>query len=236
MVLLLQYNIQSLTRNKHYLDHYINRFQTDFCLLSEIFNFSDDKENTSFPNYNILTKKRQNNSFGGVAILVRKSIKFKQIHFNSTLEVLICQSLNLSKNLTIASIYIPQSVPTKIFELELTKLLNFLDTKSNVFLCGDFNARSRTFGDSINSPRGNVLGSLIDNSGFHHLNNGKITFKASFMDPTCHGSVLDLTFTNTTLNVNWNIQQTLIGGSHHLPIHINIDEIQPCCINFLQNV
>ncbi|XP_065356182.1 uncharacterized protein LOC135950574 [Calliphora vicina] len=190
----------------------MNKYNIDICLLCEIFNFADDNSNARFINHNILMKKRSNNSFGGVAIMVSKHISITQVPFSSSLEVIICETKNLSKNLTLASVYVPQSVKAKQLEIEMKKLLIFLDTKQNVILGGDFNARSQSFGDSINSPRGNSIRALIDDSGFHPLNDGNITFKASLVDPHCHGSVLDLTFTNTFLNMEWNVMQSTIGA------------------------
>lgn len=68
---LLQYNIQSLNKNKNSLDFHLNKLNIDICILSEIFNYEDNNIKTSMPNYNIISKKRHDD-YGGVAICFKK--------------------------------------------------------------------------------------------------------------------------------------------------------------------
>lgn len=101
----------------------------DICVLSEIFNI-DELNDTNILNYNIISKKR-----------IKKHIKFKKLNFQSLLDILVCQTFNLSYNLVIVSIYFPHSIKSCDIKNELEKLLCRLESKSNVFMCGDFNAR-----------------------------------------------------------------------------------------------
>lgn len=77
IVNLLQHNIQSLTKNKSVLDFFLNKWNIDICLLSEIFNYEDNNLRSKIKNYNVISKKRQDN-YGGVAIVFKNSIKIKK--------------------------------------------------------------------------------------------------------------------------------------------------------------
>lgn len=220
----LQHNIQSLNKNKSYLEIYLKKYLIDICFLSEIFNVDETKSNSYLQNYYIISKKRQDN-YGGVAIVHKKDIKIKQIKFESDLDILICQTLNLSTNVTLVSVYFPHSVKCNVLKDELIKLLVFLEGKLNVFICGDFNARSKTYGDVFDTVRGSAVKSLFEGSTFRCLNDGNITFKKSLIDNST-GSVLDLSFTNTSMPISWKVLTSTIGGSHHFPILCTINSIE----------
>ncbi|XP_058984266.1 uncharacterized protein LOC131805046 [Musca domestica] len=184
--------------------------------MSQLLSIDESQNNTSICNYNIVSK----NNYGGVAILLKNNIKFKKIQFEIPLDIIICQIINMSNNITIASIYFPHSIRASEIKYELEKLLCFLESRTDVLICGDFNARHSCYGDSFDSHRGNIVKSFFDSSNFYTPYNGNFTFKKRSTDTT--GSVLDLSFTNTTLTTSWKVQPFTIGGSHHYPIVINI--------------
>lgn len=218
---ILQYNIQSLKKNKNSLDFHLRKLNIDICFLSEIFNIDEKQNSTTFQNYNIVSKKRKDN-YGGVAIILKKNIQFKRISFQSTLDILICQTTNLNNNLTLVAVYFPHSVKSITIKNELEKITSFLNSNPNTFICGDFNARHSAFGDFFDSQRGKMLKEFFDYSNFRCLNDGSYTFKKRINDNT--GSVLDLSFTNSTLSLSWKVQKTIIGGSHHLPIILKLSD------------
>lgn len=218
---ILQYNIQSLRKNKNNLEFYINKWNINICILSEIFNFDENESASFIPNFNIIVRKRQDN-YGGVAIALKKDIKFKKINLNTPLDIIICETTNLSTNFTIVSVYFPHSVKGNEIKNELFKLLTFLNGKSNVIIAGDFNARNKDFGDSFTTVRGKAVKTIFDDSIFRCINTGKKTFKKSLTDNS-QGSVLDLTFTNIASDISWEATNTTIGGSHHYPIIIKIN-------------
>lgn len=210
-----------MNKNKNYLELYLNKFSVDICILSEIFNADENASSSYVNNYGLFCKKRIDN-YGGVAILHKKTIKMKKLPFASNLDILICQTTNLSQNLTIVSVYFPHSVKSNVLKTEVSKLLIFLNGKSNVIIGGDFNARCKAYGDVFDTVRGSTVQTLMDSSAFRCVNDGSATFKKNLFDNS-FGSVLDLTFTNMSSNFNWNVKNTSIGGSHHRPILINID-------------
>lgn len=221
---LLQYNVQSLNKNNHFLDFHLNKLSIDIFFLSEIFNYEDQNSSYNLINYNIISKKRSDN-YGGVAIGFKKQFKVKKIPYNTNLDILICETINLSKNLTLVSVY-------SLLKIELEKLLVFLENKPNVLICGDFNARSKNFGDKCDTVRGSMVKQIFEDSIFKCLNDGDATFKKCLTDNSI-GSVLDLSFTNSSLISSWKVLKTIIGGSHHFPILIKTEIDANTKYNFL---
>ncbi|XP_058987522.1 RNA-directed DNA polymerase from mobile element jockey isoform X1 [Musca domestica] len=221
---ILQYNIQSLSKNKNYLELYINNLSVDICILSEIFNVNEKNNNSFLRNYNLICKKRSDN-YGGVAFLHKNNIFMKKISFNTDLDILVCETTNLCPNFTFVSVYFPHSVKSNHLKRELSKLFTLLEGKPNVFIAGDFNARCRDYGDIFDTVRGSTVKTLFDGSIFRCINDGSATFKKNLYDNS-PGSVLDLTFTNSAYHFTWKVQNITIGGSHHKPILLDISNIK----------
>ncbi|KAI8117637.1 hypothetical protein CVS40_10541 [Lucilia cuprina] len=79
-----------------------------------------------------------------------------------------------------------------------------------------------TWGDPNGRVKGGNLERKISSSNFRCLNNGSITFK---QNADHRGSVLDVTFTNSTFNFSWKTVAVSLGGSHHLPIIIECNNV-----------
>lgn len=74
----------------------------DVAILSEI--WVRDNADCSMLGYNFYCKPRSD-GYGGVGIYISKSIKFKIINMDSTIESIGIQTLNLQKNINIFSVY-----------------------------------------------------------------------------------------------------------------------------------
>lgn len=216
---ILQYNVQSLKKNKATLEYLLNKDGFDICCLCETFSHEDVNKNNKIFNFN-LAEKRRGDGYGGVAIGLRKYISFKTLDFVTDLDIVIVKTLNLKKNFVFCAVYCPPSISVPAFELEMSTLLNYLETLNDVVLLGDFNARCLAWGDSVTMPKGRILQQLTDNAGFICFNNGAHTFKRSLADD--NGTVLDLCFANGASEMEWSTLSFLIGGSHHFPIEITI--------------
>lgn len=107
---------------------------------------------------------------------------------------------------------------------ELHKLLSFLETKQNVFNCGDFNARHTSYGDNFYSQRANLIKTILESTDFRRLNIGSWTFKNRIHDSD--GSVLDLSFTNLPMNLSSDIYNNIIIKSHHITIILEIENVK----------
>lgn len=216
---LLQFNCQSIIPNKNKIEFFINKYNYDIVILSEIFACN---ENFKILNYNTIFKTR-NDNYGGVAILLKKNINFKKIKYTTPYDIIIVETSNLKVNFKIASVYFPpNTVRVNEFEREMRSLTQFFSNDENVIIAGDFNARHVEYGDSICLPRGTKLKNLIDITDFTALNNGSHTFNR-YQDNALHSSVLDLTFTNSVQEIKWKTLKSPITGSHHLPIHMEVE-------------
>ena len=215
-----QYNCQSLKNNKSTINFYLNNYNVDICLLSEIFKYEDSDPNYKIINYNVIVKTRKDN-YGGTAIAFRKNIKVRQIKFTTDYDILIAQTTNLSKNFTIVSVYFPPKVRLVAFKNEIEKLLILLTSFSNVILAGDFNARNRCWGDYVDNRKGVSLKFFTDLYGLSCLNSGESTFFKS-LDGGVRGSVLDLTFANFNADFKWSVLPIYFSGSHHHPILLDM--------------
>ena len=196
-------NIQCFKTNKNSLEVYINTNNIYFCLLSEIFQYNSNDSNLKVLNYNTISKFRSD-GYGGTSIIGKNNIKFKKIAYESEMDVVVIQTLNTSQTLTIISAYFPPNTSVPVFKNEFEKLTSFCEKYTNVILGGDFNARSRTFGDSETSSKGSKLIEILNSSNLHILNNGTYFHDSSL--PLTGGSVLDLTFTNNVnLGFSWDV-------------------------------
>lgn len=218
MVKILQYNVQSLTKNGNFVEFYLNNYNFDIVALSEIFSECPNKRN-KLANYNLIQRFR-NDGYGGVAIGFKKCIRFANVVFDSEYDILITKTTSLNKNLVIASVYFPPSLPLGVFLREAGRLCSFLERFQNVVLMGDFNARNAVWGDTITNRKGKELEVIINDSRLKCINNGSCTFKRN--DDT-DGSVLDLTFVSADLAGAWEASQGYLGGSRHFPVTVSIE-------------
>ena len=92
------YFFRNSQNSKKYIDFYLNNYNVGICLLSDIFKYEDLNPNYKNIIYNVIVKTR-NDNYGGTTIAFRK--KVKQIKFSTDYDIVIVQSTNLSKNITI---------------------------------------------------------------------------------------------------------------------------------------
>lgn len=223
MLKICHININSFhnATNQNDLMSFLFEEKIDIVCLAET--WSNKKKKCKVPGYNSIEDIRAD-GYGGAAILLNKNIKYKRIEFNGEGENVIIQTLNLQKNLTIASTYLNPQLRTESFEKHVRKLFMVMQKEKNSIICGDFNAKHLTWGNRINDRKGTSLNGIINASGFNILNNGDPTFHRCLPDISRHSSAIDIACTNmSTINMTWKTHPQLqIGGSHHLA----------CCIEF----
>lgn len=220
---IIQYNCQSLKKNIDTIEFFLNNNSVDICVLSETFSTGDG----SFRNIIDFSfvEKAKDDGYGGVAIFFHKSIEFKKIKYISDFDIVIAQTLNLSPNITICSVYFPPSLRIDEFNTEIVRLLDFLKDRNNIFLLGDFNARSRKFGDVVDKNRGKNLARVIERSNLWCLNNSSFTFRQDLLSDE-GASVADLSFSNHNFAITWEVLNVTLGKSHHFPICIQSANIK----------
>jgi len=126
---------------------------------------------------------------GGVATYIKNNINSKEIYVNSNLEVIAVQVI-LKTTITICNIYIPDSTPLPL--LDLNSIITQLPKP--FLILGDFNSRNILWGSSHTDSCGKTIDKLLENPSLILLNNG---------DPTRHNSTnsslsaIDLTISST---------------------------------------
>lgn len=154
-------------------------------------------------------------SYGGVGILIHKSIQFKEIALASDFDA-ICIEICSKKTLNIISTYLP---PKANFNLSnLNSVLTPANNKPTI-ITGDFNSWNQCWGSPKNNKKGVIIGKFINQSNFIILNNKSPTHLSTHNTLT-H---IDLTFCSAelALDAEWDIE-TNFFGSDHLPIITNL--------------
>lgn len=182
---ILQYNCQSLKNNTDRISFYLNKIGYVIVVLSEV--FSNKNRTNKIINFNLIEKTRAD-GYGGVAIGLRKNIKFNRIRYQCD-DIVIIRTNNLKRNFYICTVYFPPSMKINCFS-SISNLVYFLEPFNDVLILGEFNVRNINWGDVLNTPRGTLLENLLHQTDFSILNNGDFINDSS-------GSVLDLSISNT---------------------------------------
>ena len=156
-------NVNSIATNerRHNLVQLLKKEDPDFALLSEtkLKPFHKPK----FKNYNLIRKDRSPANGGGVALLIKKQIKFEQISINRNLAVLEIVAVRIrlqsGSSLVIVSAYAPGAEATEfISELECIFKSLSLDSLNNYFgIAGDLNAKHTAWNNPYYNGRGLAL-------------------------------------------------------------------------------
>lgn len=206
---ILQWNINSALGNKHNLIILVNELNPDVIILNE----TRLKQNMNFnlPGYNIVHYDRID-GHGGIATLIRKSIKYEVVQFqspnmNPKLQILIIKIVCIS----IINIYNP---PNNKIDAELISGI-LSQTQGSVVLMGDMNAHHTAWGSAQNNLNGNIIMTIIDNFNLYIANDGTDT---RLRPPLNNPSPLDLTLLSAELapHSTWEVT-TDCGNSDHFP-------------------
>ena len=152
-------NIRSATHNSSSLGDYLMSLKHEFdtVCLSETRLHENNKEINDFPNYSQVHKYRENKCGGGVSILIKSSIQFRQIDALAlSTDVIECIFVELrmkTSNIIVGCVYRPPSSNLKIFNAELSNILSGLDRRNDVYILGDYNIdllRHKSHNDTSN--------------------------------------------------------------------------------------
>lgn len=218
-MIILQWNCRILKSKWFEIQKHIHNY--DIALLSEIWLTLED--NITLRNFDIIRKDRMGRRGGGVAILIRSSIKYSKvdIHFDCHGQLEICAIKifdSVGDTLLVSCYRAPDS--QRINSIDWNNFFSQFDGRTIVG--GDFNAHHSLWGDSRDCQVGLDLVNGILDSNFICLNTGCSTYVSS-IDPGVESSV-DLTFSNANqcLNFEWRVGDDM-WGSDHLPIDIFLD-------------
>ncbi|KAL1131661.1 hypothetical protein AAG570_011274 [Ranatra chinensis] len=169
------------------------------------------------PGYITVRNDRVGRNGGGVAILLKESIPFRQIDLPTDpdgTETLGIKVILNNRSTTIINVYNPPNVV-----LKECLLRNLFDYRGTVIVAGDFNARHRLWHCIRKNANGATLYDFVMNRGATLFAPETPTYVPS------HGkgsqSTLDLVLANSSRCIS-SISTLTEGGSDHLPVYFEL--------------
>ena len=139
--------------------NFLREFRPNIAFVTELHLARNQKLN--YQDYYVIQKNREASSWGGVAILVSHNFKHKVepiTTLDTELEMVAIKVPRKGQHdLIMATIYLPprktKQYKRNIFMLKPI-LQNWLESKKDIILAGDFNARNEVFGDTQTKTNG----------------------------------------------------------------------------------
>lgn len=213
---IIQWNAQSLRSKLIAFEQFLSQEKIHIAALSETWLTPDISIKVN--GYNIYRKDRDG-GWGGVAILVHKSIKAVQFNIdsiNSGIEMLGIRLYNCDQIQNLISLYCAP-LPLRTTQRDWDHLLSTLSSKT--LILGDFNGHHTNWSYKTDQRGSQIFDALIDSS-FITLNNGQHT-RLKLVNNALQKSSPDLSLSSSdiALRLNWvTLSETL--GSDHLIIKI----------------
>ena len=210
---ILQFNINGLQTKIKELRQTIHDSNIDIVCLQETF-LKTGKE-LKIPGYTIIRKDRSEKK-GGLAIIIKNSLKFLEIANNNEIEYQEIKIFLQNQQINLLNFYIS---PTTT--IDYTNLETLFKNHTKSLIIGDFNAHNTIWGSTHTDARGKTIETLIDQNNLILLNTGQPTHFQSNANP----SVLDLSIStiNISSKIHWNICNNSMGSDHQ-PILITYNE------------
>ena len=198
------------------IKYYIYRNKPDLVCLCETM---VKKHEPKFIGYNVLWKHRDGDK-GGLAILVRHDISFKEVDFNEFqgggLELQIIEFAGQGGTIRLANIYNPNQ---NILVPEFNHYLDILGNRC--ILIGDFNAHSPLWDSRARSnSTGRNIERILESRNLEILN--EIELPTYIDNTTGRTSCLDLCIASPEITNRAEFNRGQDMGSDHFPIEISI--------------
>ena len=211
---IMQWNCRGFGANKEELCQLAHSYSPSIICLQET--FLSDSQTTINPyisHHCFSVSANTGRPIGGSSILVHHTLPHSRIQINTDLQAVACR-VELQKNITICSVYIPPN-----FDFSIQQLQDLFDQlPSPVLLLGDFNAHSELWGNGREDRRGSLLETFISNNSLCLFNDESPTY--------CHpasGSLtsIDLSISDAVIfpDFSWSVHNDLCG-SDHFPIFL----------------
>ena len=196
-LLILLFNVQGLNTHITDVDLLLNETKPHICILTGV--GAAARRLPEFPEYTGISQIGTN-SFGGVAILYRKSLKCKTIEVD--LNFLLIEIQIAKEPIYVGAVYVPPgSLPP--FQL-VTKYAN-----KPFYIFGDFNAKHTLWGCKQNNTSGVHTINWLEATGNDMIVPNSITSRRS-------DSIIDFGISHDA--TGWNSQVLNEGTSDHWPI------------------
>ena len=187
----------------------------------------------SHPDYSILRLDRTTRNGGGVAIVIRKSLKYRLL---PDLDMNILETIGIEivlengSKIKIYSSYLPGSCSSILINRHFIRDLRLVtetDRNDTYFFCGDLNARHRNFNSLSTNTAGRLLYNEYINSDFVVALPNSPTYIPS--DPSRNPSTIDLMITNSLVQFSDPICEYV--GSDHNAVCVTIHLTTPTILN-----
>ena len=216
MLYIYQLNCNSLSNKLAEIKYYLYRNKPDILCLCETM---IKKYEPKFIGYNVLWKHR-NGDKGGLAILIRQDISFREINFNPfperSLELQIIEFADQLGTIRLGNMYNPHQ---NILVPEFNHYLNILGNRC--ILIGDFNAHSPLWDIRGRSNcTGKNIERILEYNNLEILNN--IDLPTYIDNSTGRTSTLDLCIASSSIANRAEFGRGQDIGSDHFPVEISI--------------
>lgn len=207
---ILQHNVRCWRTQKHNLCNIYQSIDPDIILINS-HGLKDDNRIKIF-NYNIHQQNKSGEANDGIAIAVRRNIKYKIID-NYTEEFMSVKIRTSLGEVQIGTTYLP---PRRNY-LPAQDLMNMINSDCPTYILGDFNARHRIFGNNDRNYVGENLNTIIQSGKLIHIGPNFHTYigARSTSNP-------DKIFSNNRAFFNYYSSSGPLTGSDHLPIVFKI--------------
>lgn len=132
-------NARSIVNKVIALEHLLLTYCPHILILTETWLNDEIHDSESVPpGYNIIRKDRGSRG-GGVAIILKSGIPYRQLHFDNTNESVWCSVEFENSSYVVASVYRPPNSPVLVLEELKMCLGKILTEKKKLIIGGDFN-------------------------------------------------------------------------------------------------
>ena len=138
-ITIIQHNVRCWLNYKHALTNIYLNTDPDIILINE--HHLPDHERPKIINYNTYSSNKNNFSYGGVAIAIKKTLKYK-IHDDFDTDMLAITLQTEQGPLTIGTSYVPPSTGY----LNTTDFYKLFHRPHPTYFLGDLNGRHPLFG------------------------------------------------------------------------------------------
>lgn len=208
---ILQWNANSLVAHLSELKHFLDEIDSlpDVICVQET--RLSDKHNSIKINGYTLLRRDGKNGHGGVAIFLKNDISYSELKCYDTVEGISVNIQTVTGPLQITNFYVSPSM-----RFDETFFQTLFD-RENIFVCGDFNAKSSLWGSPKSDNRGKSIENILQKSNLVVLNTGLPT--RIFQNGCSH---IDLAFASPRFanKSYWDVIDSTCGSDHNL---INIE-------------
>ena len=213
---IIHININGITNKRAELIHYLNEHNPQFVTINES---KIRKQHTiRIPTYHIIRKDRDSPGRGvrgGVAILIRKDIKFNQLDTSEFDEEFLAISFESDKRkIALATMNNPLGTLPNVENFKFI-LIKYPDS---IFM-GDYNSKHELFGCKKYNKEGDILFNILEELNLIVSNDGTSTHYTN-----TSSDILDLCIVSRSIATK--VDTCTVGldvGSDHMPVHLVIN-------------